>query len=465
MSNAFRAIIACVLAATASSCAFVTFDELETKVSLQEKQAYYEKEKIEINFSLGVEKSSVERLVSLKEDGQRVDARLEWKDNCCLAQSLEGFKKGCKYTFALQGDVYAQSGAKFPVNLYREFIFGSEADIFLLKGVEEKKNFRGDIESLAYSFNKPVDPAIFEREFSISPYIETKKEYSNDFSCVEVSPSGKWKANNFYSWKIDKVFSKDGTKIFKECKGSFLGAKKEKEPELIGACPAIGDTFLENLGLDDLLERQSFGLIFDCEMDEESVKRGVSLTPSAQGFWRSVDPCRYVFTPYNNYQIQKEYRLCISDTVEDAWGINFKGEKIIYFTLNSDFIKIDKLIANTKEIEEGKENKIDIEEDAPLYIKIFFSKNLSEKALLEIKNSVKFEGLFPYSLQNPRLAVVKTPSQNCAEFCYSNLSAALDGNECLYKFTVRGGENFVFDRQGEFLKEDQCFYISLKKKN
>ncbi|MBO4546025.1 MAG: hypothetical protein J5700_00455, partial [Treponema sp.] len=443
----------------------MSFEELETDVSLQEKDAYYGKECVKIDFSIAMQRPSVENLITLKEDGQRIDAKIEWSDRSCLVSAKGGFKKGCKYTLNVQGDAYASDGRKYDVNIYREFVFGSQADAFLLDKFEERKNDLGDVESLAFFFNKPIDASIFEREFSLSPYVETKKTYSTDFCLVEIFPSDKWKANTYYTWKIGSLFSQDGAKIFKEYHGSFLAAKKEKAPQLLTACPVVGDTFLESLSLNDLLENQSIGLVFDCAMNKDSVERGVCFEPSVQGFWRTVDEKRFVFTPYNNYQIQKEYRLCVSDSVEDAWGINFEGEKNIFFALKSDFIDIEKITVDTNEICAGAENQLEIADGSPLYIKIYFSKNLCQKSLLEIKNAVKLEGLFPLSVQNPRLNSILITSANCAEYCYSNLSAALDGQECLYKLTVKGGENFVFDAQGEYLKEDKCYYISLKKKN
>ncbi|MBR5964934.1 MAG: hypothetical protein IK015_02300 [Treponema sp.] len=465
MSNAFKTFAAAVILATFWSCAFMSFEELETDVSLLEKDAYYSKESVKIDFSISMERTSVENLVSLKEDGQRIDAKIEWNNGSCILSAKGGFKKGRKYTLSVKGDAFASDGRKYEVNIYREFVFGSQADNFLLNKFEEQKNARGDVESLAFFFNKPVDAAIFEREFSLSPYVETKKTYSTDFCLVEIFPSDKWKANSYYTWKIGNAFSQDGAKIFKDYQGSFLAARKEKAPQLLTACPAVGDTFLESLSLNDLLENQCIGLVFDCAMNKDSVERGVCFEPSVQGFWRTVDEKRFVFTPYNNYQIQKKYRLCVSDSVEDAWGINFKGEKNIFFALKSDFIDIEKITVDTNEICAGAENQLEIDYGSPLYIKIYFSKNLCQKSLLEIKNAVKFECLFPMSALNPRLNSILTSSSNCAEFCYSNLSAALDGQECLYKLTVKGGENFIFDAQGEYLKEDKCYYISLKKKD
>ena len=463
MSNAFKVFAACCIASAALSCSLLSFEELETCVSLFEEQTYSANEIVKIDFSISMDKASIESLLSLKEDGQRVDARIDWLGSSCFVQARGGFIKGRKYILNLQGPAYAADGRAYAVNIYREFIFGTEADRFSLNAVKEEKDGRGDIESLLFTFNKAIDPATFEREFNISPYIELNKDYSTDFLTVKMSPKDKWKANVYYAWKLGNMASADGTKIFKEYEGSFLGAKKEKEPELLKACPVVGKTFLESESLDDLLERQAIGLIFDCEMDKDSVKNGVYFTPAAQGYWESDDLRRFVFTPSKNYLVGTKYRLTISDSVEDKWGIKFKDERNIYFLQKTSFIDVEKITLNTIEISENQENKIKACQDAPAYFRIVFTKALDNRSLLELKSAVKFEGLFPASLQSPRLRSITIISSNSVEFCYENINAADTGQDCVFKLTIRGGENFIYNSIGECLKEDKCYCISITK--
>ena len=465
MSNAFKFLPAIIFFLALGSCAFVSFEELDAKISVQEKQTHYKNEYVKIDFSFGMEKPSVENLISLKKDGQRLSTKIEWQDNSCLVKAAGSFKKGCKYELSLQGDVYANDGRKYSLNLYREFTFGGEDEAFNLIGVEEKKDLNGDIKSLVFLFNKAADAAYFEREFTLSPYVEAKKEWSKDFLSVEIWPKDKWKANVFYDWSLGNIFSQDGVKIFKDFKGSFLGAKKEKVPKLLKVCPAIGETFLESQKLDDLLESQAVGFVFDCEMNAESIERGIYFTPSVQGYWKSVDGRRFAFTPYNNYKSNEEYRIAITDAVEDKWGIKFSEEQNIFFKTKTDFIKIQSASFNTEELKKDVINQLKIDKDCPAYIRIVFSKNLSQKSLAEIKSAVKFEGVFPPSVQNPKMDSLNVISPNCLEISYSNISAAALEQECLYKLTVKGGEKFVYDGQNECLKEDECFYMDIREKN
>lgn len=464
MSNAFKVFLGSCIAAAALSCSLLSFEELETCVSLLEEQTYCANERVKIDFSICMNKPSVESLISLKEDGQRVDTRIDWLGSSCLVQARGGFMKGKKYILNVQGAAYAQDGRAYKVNIYREFIFGSEADRFVLDQVKEKKDEHGNTECLSFTFNKAVDPATFEREFNVTPYIDLNKEFSKDFLTVKVFPKDKWKANFFYVWKMADIVSMDKTKIHKAYEGSFMGAKKEKPPELLKSCPVIGTTFLESESLENLLEKQSIGLIFDCEMNKESVKNGVRFSPATQGYWESDDLRRFVFTPYKNYLVGTKYRLTISDSVEDKWGIKVTDEKNIYFLQKTDFIKVAKLSFNTKEMEEGKENKIKAEENVPAYIKIDFTKALDERSLLEIKNAIKFEGVFPANIQSPRLCSITIINASSLELSYENIKAADPGQEFVYKIAIRGGENFIFNSIGEYLKEDKCYWIRIEKK-
>ena len=457
MSNAFKISILAMLLASSCSRALLSFEELETDVFVESR--------VKIAFSLGMDRGSVESLLSLKEDGKRIDAKIEWEKDNCFAQAIGGFKKGCKYTLSLQGDVYASDGRKYWLNVFKEFVHGEEGGAFTLDSFEERKNERGDVESLEFRFNKPVDAAMFEREFGLNPFIQTKKIFSEDLKRVEIIPGEKWKANEFYEWKIDNVFSQDGTKIFKECKGVFVGAKKEKAPKLLKVCPVLGDVFFEEKSLDDLLERQSIGFVFDCEINLESLERSVSFTPSAQGYWTKAGAGKYVFTPYKNYQIQKECLLCVDSMLEDVWGEKLGIERNFYFTLKNDYIKIQSASANGAPLDEEKLTEVPIEPEAPFCVKIVFSKFLDQKALLGIKSAIRLESAFPLSLENPKLDSIQIISAASIEFTYSNLKPALVGEDCVYKLCVKGGENFIFDAQNEYLKEDKCFYISARKKN
>ena len=175
-------------------------------------------------------------------------------------------------------------------------------------------------------------------------------------------------------------------------------------------------------------------------------------------------PIASVFTPYKNYLVGTKYRLTISDSVEDKWGIKVTDEKNIYFLQKTDFIKVAKLSFNTKEMEEGKENKIKAEENVPAYIKIDFTKALDERSLLEIKNAIKFEGVFPANIQSPRLCSITIINASSLELSYENIKAADPGQEFVYKIAIRGGENFIFNSIGEYLKEDKCYWIRIEKK-
>lgn len=465
MSNAFKIAPSLCLALAFFSCSLLSFEELKTEISVPENQSYYAAEWVQIDFSILMDRASVENLLSLKEDGKIQETRALWLGNSCLVSAQGAFKKGRKYILSAQGAVYAADGRTYTLNIFREFIFGTEDSRFELVSNAQMKDSDGDLEFLELKFNKAVNPATFERNFTLSPNIDVNKEYSSDWTSVKIFPKTKWKANTFYSWQIDGVCSKDGAKLFKSYSGTFLAVQKEKEPQLTRACPVIGKTFFEDKSLDDLLERQSIGLIFDREMNFESIKKGVYFSPATQVFWEEIDARRFVFTPSANYQIGRQYRLTISDAVEDKWGINFKGEKNIFFTQKTSFIEIEKITLNAAEIQEKLENKVKIEDEGQIYFRIFFSRFLDDRGLLEIKSAVKFEGSFPDSLKSPRLSSIAIISKNCVEFSYTSISAADVGQDCVYKLTIRGGEKFIYDSQGEYLKEDKCFYINFLKKN
>lgn len=466
MSKKFKAITAAALSfwiLECISCSVLSFEELETSVSAGECQNYFDGERLLISFSIGVNQAQAETLFALKEEGAACEIDSIWNGKTCRVKARGGFKKGRKYSFCMKGSVLTSDGRTYTVDIFREFVYGTQADYFCAQTIEEPKKNGGQQNALTFTFNKAVDAAIFEREFNLSPSLEVKKNYSDDMSRVEIVPAEKWKANIFYTWRLGDVCAKDGAKICREYSGTFMAAEKNEAPKLLFVCPVLeSGLFLEQTSLDDLYERQGVGFVFDCEMDFESVRKGIYWAPFLDGYWEKVGAARFVFIPYESYKIGEKYSLTISDSVEDTLGLKLAQSVNLAFTAQSQFIDA-KVFLNGSPLVCGQVNAATAAQGCPIIFTLEFSKVLDKKSIAGFKNAVSLAPHFPLEISSPDLESVKALGGNAIQVEYGNFEFSEDGEEKIYVLKISGGENFIYDAYGEHFKEDACYYILLKK--
>ena len=479
MSKRFNFFLAPLLFLIFASCKLISFEEFNARISILEGQNYYDKEFLELDFSPALEKKVAENFIALKEDGASCQTETLWSGNKCLIKAAGGFKKGFKYSFAFKGLVLTEDGRNYNVDIRREFIFGKESEMFFATEIQEPQKNSNENQGLTFKFNKEADKGVFERSLAISPAIDCKKIWSPDGKTVEVFPAEKWKANILYNWRLEKLLSQDGTKISKSYSGTFMAVEKSQAPKLLRACPAIDGIFYEKMDLNSLLERQALGIEFDSEMNFESLKNGIYWTPFVDGFWTQIDKKRFIFAPSQNYKAGTEFLMTISESVEDVFGIKIAESENIKFTPRTEFISLEVFCAGAKKgeneiqklrLEKGIVNKIEILEGSPLIIIFEFSKALDKRAVASFKNAARMQRLFPLDAAQCNLDSIDWTADSSLENCrsiqmeWSGFDFSTSEEEIIYELKVNGGENFIYNRFGEFLKEDECFYISLKER-
>lgn len=468
--------LCCLLALANASCAIFSFEELCASVSVGEAENFYAEEFVAINFSLPVNQALVENGLVVKEDGKSCEAEFSWNGNSCLVRAAGGYKKGFKYGLSLNGAVLTNDGRSYSVSIFREFIFGLESELFFAKTVEEPKANEGRGAPLAFVFNKPVDPAVFEREFSVSPSLELKKEFLDKNERVEIYPADKWKANTVYEWKLCGARSLDGAKLCKECSGSFMACRKEAAPKVLCVCPVSeSGVFEQGEDLSFLCGKASLGIIFDSEMNFESLKKGAFWSPAVQGYWTKVDGSRFVWTPCENYKLQTEHSLVLSESIEDEFGLALGERRVASFTPRLDFIRLRAFCPSKAgqgaggfenvELKKDELNWILLPEESSLIVTLDFSKPLDKKSVQAAKTSASLSPHFPASAKSANLDSIVADKGGGfqIQFEWSGFEFSEGLDERVYLLKAKGGENFFYGQFGEYLKEDECFYIAIKK--
>ena len=456
--------LAALFSLAAFSCNLISSERLRAEVSIGENESRYEKEFLAIDFSLDVNKAQAESLVSLTEEESPCAAEFFWDKNLFRVRPKNGWKKGREYSFSLSGSLLASDGRSWPLDLWRKFIYGSAAEDFFVEQIDEPKKNDPQNAALVFLFSKPVNAASFEREFSLSPSAGVKKNYSADMRRVEISAGEKWKANRYYVWHLGRALSADGTILDKSHSGSFMAAEKTEPPKVLCVCPVSENgTFMEDQGLDCLWTKEGVGFVFDCGMDFESVKNGVYWSPLVDGYWTQASESRFVFAPYDNYKIGEEVLITISEEVEDLAGIKLAQSRNFRFAPRTEFITA-KASLNGEPLLESVVNRIEAADIGLVIIRLEFSKALEENSMAGIKSALSLQAHFPSFASTPILESARPSANNSAvQLEYRNLDFCDGEDERIYRLRIFGGQNYVRDALGEYIKEDLCFYIALKK--
>lgn len=448
------------------SCNIVSFELLDTSVSVNEKAAYYEAENIEVSFSSSMNTESAERLVILKKDNVVQETEISWNGARCLVKPVGGFCLGQEYTFSLCGEVLTSDGRTYNVNITRKFIFGNKENIFLVENsvAPTDKN-----SALEFYFNKELDIASFEQEFKISPYIEVKKEYAADKKSVCIIPADKWLNNTFYTWTLENVLSADKYRMYKTYSDNFMAVNENERPKIISICPVNLDetlnpktaAFLTTQDLSALFGKQPLGIVFDKPMDFESVKNALYFEPSVGGVLLQSDEYKFVYMPYENYQIGKEYLLKVNHSAKDIYGLEMSEQKNFYFTTSDEFLKINSIDVDGIELHKDETITVEATNDGTLFVKIYFSCDIVSENSSNIQKAINLNMHFPNTINPAKLTHINI-NGNCVSTKWENLSKQTEYADCIYELKIAGGKNYITTKNQTYLEADECFFIRIK---
>ncbi len=450
MLNVFRAITLLQIISV-FSCKILTFEPLESSVTVDDK--------IAVSFSQSMNESIVEDRLQLKKGNSTVQCRTEWKNNTCCIEPLSGFDYGQEYTFSLKGDLLTEDGRHYDVDLYKYFIYGEKNKSFMLLRCELPAPEKNNRAPVILTFNKPVSKASFENVFEISPFIELNKEYCDDCRRVVLSPKNCWQNKVFYTWKVTGLFSEDSYKINKEYSESFIAVDESDFPEIVNVFP------LKQVG-----PKEPMNFVFNRAMNYDSVKNGISISPSISGYWENMDSMHFVFFPYNNYEIDREYLITIDKSVTDSYGIKLENSRNLYFKAGYSYLKIEKVFINGAALSAGSINTIKVDTELQnAFMNIVFSSRLSKEFAGHLSDYVMVHTIFPDYVSSPQLSSIcfSGTDGSCQniEFNWKGFLQSRDQKEIIYELKIIGGRNSLKGEDESYLKEDICYYFKVISKD
>jgi len=440
----------------------LTFIYLDISCSIGEKEEYYTDEYIRIHFSCMPDKNDVEKRIRFYEDSSNVSIDFEWSNSTVSIRPHLSWQKGQFYTLDLQGAIKMDDGRTYTARLYRTFIYGEQGNEFELASDQFSQD------TLILNFSKPVAINSFLDKFSITPFVDYYTDFSDNGRTVTIRPKNKWTLNTTYTWTIKNIISTDGYLLKKEYSGILSGIYDTEQPVLTLVCPvdynSQGSIWYTTYSLDNqLLENQAIGFTFSKPMDEASVSSGISFFPSLSGYFIKETESQFIFIPNDQYQIQKEYRITIADTIKSSSGLVLYEPAYVFFTTANQFIHITKITFDDKTeslLTDG--TIIDYPmmlplDPAQLKTVINFSTAIPPDKQYSAVNAVSLNVLFPATANHPSIvSAYWSDGGSRLSVEWSGFSISKGDIKNYYMLKVGGGQNGIKNQANEYMENDVC---------
>ena len=333
--------------------------------------------------------------------------------------------------------------------------------------------------SIIIEFNKPIDLFSFEKNFSISPFIETNKQLSEDKKTITIVPVKQWNYNTVYCCKLKELKSADNYFLISNINNLF-SIPDCTIPELleIQKCKInnlhskdfqfFPINFTEHI-LNNILPEDALAFTFNTKIKLDSFKSNFSISPSIAGQFIESDNS-IIYIPNEHFNAKEEYLITL--------GKNIKAENNNYMQASLKYIFkpfVKSLYIENIDINETQHIPFyqEIKNDSPItevmvshinkaYIEISFNEEIPEEFIYLFDKIIRFEPYFPLYQSSPHLLSIHFSNNNkTVSFEYDNLSTT-DLNQSFYKLTV----NFSVipkSLSNELSMEDNiCTILSLK---
>jgi hypothetical protein len=436
----------------------VSFEYLDISCSAGQGEQYYFGETLTLDFSIMPDKDETERNLVLTEGGLSRSPLFTWEGGTLHIKPLTGWKKGEHYGIGLEGKLPMEDGRIYSARIIRNFIYGLEGNEFTLSSSSAEDN------RLVFIFSRVPGVTSFSSQFSLIPNIE----YFCDFLGKEILilPKSPWQANTLYRWTVKGMESEDGYIMKREYSGTFSGPANLSVPRPLELCPvdkSFGPPYLWKRGsaLDNNVENmEGIGFVFSKPMDPASLRSGISFYPSIKGYFEEAGEDSIIFFPEEEYRLETEYRITISQSVKDSLGLSLFEEAHYYFSSAHRYLEVEGVTLDSRAdslLPGGipQEHNLITPEPPILKVQIAFSAAIpptNRKAALE---SVSLSGLFPASANSPVLVSAKWEDGGAVLILlFENLSPSGDGIDNYYHIKITSGKQGPLSGDGEYLKED-----------
>lgn len=464
-----------------TSCSVVSFEELIIESNLSKNSLYFNNEFFQIKFSIPINENCIEEIISIKENNSTIKYTIEWNGSTLLLKPISEWKQGAYYSVNINGTAKTKDNKNYELSKNFSFYYGQAEEPFILLNYTTPNSTS---KKLVLNFNKAVNIQSFEEKFSLSPFIRTKKNYTNNNKRIEIIPENDWTVNTVFNFSIKELLSETNDILLTSYTNDFLANIDLNAPKLISIKPAIINniksneyTLLENnfnineKTIENISINNSLSFTFNKEMDLNSFETNFSISPKTPGrFYKDKETI--IFIPDDYFQIKNEYTIKIDENLCDKNGLKIFSKLQYTFEVENDFLSIEKININDSsdiqfynKIENftNDENiqKINISDLSKTFIQIYFSKPIDKKNPENIEKLISIESFLPKNLSYPKLERISFPAENQIIFEYSNFDSS-STEDYIYKIKINSSKNIINSTSYEYLKEDQCILFIAK---
>lgn len=455
-----------------SSCA-VSFEELKLS-SINIDQEYFNSKQIIIQSTIPLKKSSIEEITTLNKDGSVIDIDLTVDNNTIYIIPSEDWSNGSDYKLIINGTLQTTDGRNYETYFSKSFTYGIKGQHFSITDVSLPASKGTD--KIIITFNSPVDINSFEKAFSISPYIEVIKEYSENNDRIEITPASSWAYNSVYSIKLKNIKSEAGYILEHDYDNNFLiPANIQTELLSINVCSPVNiytndfteepAVFKGNL-ITNLCTTDSLSFTFNSDILYDSFTSNFTISPSVQG--KIIKNNRtFYFIPSTPFKDGTEYLITFNQNIKNTENLTLYNKIKYSFIPTSKKLIINNLSINeTTDIPLYKKIKndcvithIEISKLKKAFILISFNLPLADNSISKIDKAVQISPYFPSSNTTPHLLSVNTMNNNKTLILeYDNFTSSSEGMN-IYKINIDCNSQFLFSEHKNFMEENLCTLI------
>ena len=461
-----------------SSCNLISFEDYSVDSNLKGSLTTFNGESVIFLFNCDVIPYYVENSITLKKEENTCEVNYQWlSPSLVTIRPKEGWVKGNFYQCELKGNIYEKSGITFSVNENCSFIYGSSEEKFILvKAPFEEDSFEQD-ESLVFEFNYSVDRAKFDDCFIFDSSVPYRIEVSDDNKIYKIIPVSKWAINESLNWSLNELVANDNLILSGKREGKINIIRDFNRPELLKICAVESFSedavwYTELLLNKNISKKMPIGFIFSKSMNIDSVRNGIDITPSVNGYFTCISDNyeKFLFIPEENYAIETEYLISVNSDIMDKDQIKLVRDYREKFVSGDSYLYIKTIqLENESSINIQNENipecidvnlGEDISGEKEMSAYILFSSSIKDENLLKVENMISLSLVFPLTSANPvKTAVTWNSTRDIITVTWKNMTVSSDDVDSFYKFEVTGGKTGVDTGNGNYLKESLCMYL------